>query len=236
MSTVDRQPGGDTGLTPEYSLAEEVTHAVTHGVGALAALVGGIALVVQASQGAGQGGGVLPIAAVSIYAICMVAMFAASTLYHSLAFTRHHAFFKLLDHVAIYFKIAGTYTPFALITLPLGPGLAIMGGVWGAAFTGLAFKVRRFLSDRRGSTRPRRFSPVSLALYLVMGWAAVFVIDELYVRLSASGFMWLVLGGAFYTIGAIFYALKRVPYAHAIWHLFVLAGSASHFVAIYGIV
>ena len=209
-----------------YSLREEILHILTHGIAAVLAIVGLVFLVIKAA-----GDGPVPVVAVSLYAGCMIAMYLASTLYHSSFKSRFQPFFKMLDHAAIYFKIAGTYTPIALITLPQTTGLWIMLGVWSAAVVGTVLKVKAFLRKTA-----KRFSLMSLLVYLAMGWAGVLVIDELWVRLPAAGFQWLLAGGLCFTIGAVFYALKSMPYSHAIWHVFVVAGSVSHFVAIYGYV
>jgi len=210
--------------TRDYSLAEEVTHAVTHGVGALLAVAALVVLVMKAAHT----GGAQEIVAVSLYAGFTIVMYLASTLYHSLFKTKARGFFKLLDHSAIYFKIAGTYTPFALITLPTTVGVWVMIGAWGAAVLGAALKARAFV--RKAA---KKFSPLSLGLYLAMGWAGVLMLGELRDRLPGAAIWWVVAGGLCYTVGAVFYALKRIPYTHAVWHVFVLAGSACHFIAIY---
>jgi len=208
----------------DYSLGEEIAHAVSHGLAAILALVGLVFLVMKASET----GGALEITAVALYAGCMVFMYVASTLYHSLFMTKARDFLKMLDHAAIYFKIAGTYTPFALITLPTSTGLWVAAGAWGAALLGAALKARAFFRKTA-----RKFSALSLGLYLAMGWAAVFMVNDLSALLPGEALAWIVAGGLAFTIGAVFYALKRFPYTHAIWHVFVMIGSACHFLAIY---
>ncbi|NVJ97521.1 MAG: hemolysin III family protein [Alphaproteobacteria bacterium] len=208
----------------DYSIGEEIAHAVSHGLAALAAMVGLVFLVMKAAET----GGAVEVTAAAMYAGCMVFMFTASTLYHSFFMTRARAFLKMLDHSAIYFKIAGTYTPFALVTLPTALGGWVMAGVWSAALLGTALKARAFFKKTA-----KKFSAVSLTLYLAMGWAAVLMMGELSDRLPEAAINWIIAGGLAYTVGAIFYALKKIRYTHAIWHGFVVAGAACHFVAIY---
>jgi len=207
-----------------YSPSEEVWHAVTHGIGAVLAAVALVFLILKAADV----GGVSAMVAAALYGGFMLVMYVCSTLYHSFFKSRLQPFFKFLDHSAIYFKIAGAYTPFALITLPTTVGIWVMVGAWGAAVLGAGLKFKAYL-NKSG----KKFSPVSLILYLAMGWAGVLMIGELIDRLPGAAIWWLIAGGICYTVGAIFYALKRVPYTHAVWHVFVMAGSACHFVTIY---
>jgi hemolysin III len=207
----------------EYSAREEFLHALTHGIGAFLSLFAILFLVLKAGSD-----GAAAMFAVGLYGVTMLIMFGASTLYHAFPASRHAPLLKMLDHSAIYFKIAGTYTPFALITLPTLAGAWTMAGIWGAAFFGTGFKIAAYVRKTGKS-----FSPVSLATYLVMGWASVFIIQELVERLEPLAMTWLIAGGLCYTVGAIFYALKKIPYTHTIWHLFVMAGAACHFVVIY---
>jgi len=204
-----------------YSVHEEWLHAGSHALGMVLAVVALIVLLMKAE-------GTAPVVAVSIYAGCMILMYGCSTLYHSAYKSRLQPFFKMLDHASIYFKIAGSYTPFALITLPSGTGLWVLLGAWGAAFAGTGFKLAAYL--RKSG---KRLNYISLAVYLLMGWAGVLMIGPLSEALPASAIYWLFAGGGCFSIGAVFYAIKSVPYFHAVWHLFVLAGSACHFAAIY---
>jgi len=206
-----------------YSVAEEIVHAASHGLGVAFALV---ALVMLVTKAVGHGG--TAVTAVSIYAGSMVLMYLCSTLYHAAFRSRHQPFLKMLDHSSIYFKIAGGYTPFALISLPSTTGLWVMAGAWIAALTGTGFKFVAYLKKSG-----KKFNWVSLAIYLGMGWAGILMVGPLAEVLPSTAIVWLLAGGAFYTVGAIFYAIKSVAYFHAVWHLFVLAGSACHFVAIY---
>lgn len=205
-----------------YSLSEEILHAVSHGIGAVLAVFGLVLLLMKVDSG------VSGVVAVSLYGGAMIAMFLASTLYHSLFATKASRFLKMLDHSAIYLKIAGSYAPFALISLPFTTGIWVMVGAWGAAVVGIAFKLRAFLRNSH-----KRFSLVSLMLYLAMGWAGVLMIFPLSELLPGAAINWIIAGGLAYTVGAAFYAMKKWQYTHVVWHLFVIAGAACHFAAIY---
>lgn len=192
-------------------------NAISHLAGAILALVGLVVLVTIS----GRGGDPWRIVAVSVYTLTLFVLYAASTLYHSLR-GRAKTVFRKLDHVAIYLLIAGTYTPFTLVILqgPLGWGL--FGAIWGLAALGIAHEF--------WLARGRRL--LAVAIYVVMGWLALIAVVPLTERLSAFGFAWLVIGGLFYTVGIVFYALDKkdgLRHAHGIWHLFVLAGSMSHY-------
>ncbi len=213
-------------VTRPYSVMEEIVHAATHGAGILLAVAALIFLLLKAN-----GQGAVAITAVSVYAGSMILMYGCSTLYHSMFKSRLQPFFKMLDHSAIYFKIAGSYTPFALLTLPASTGIWVLIGVWGAAISGTFFKLFAFL--RKSG---KKMNYVSLAIYLIMGWAGVLMIAPLADNLPIEAIYWLLAGGACFTIGAIFYAVKSIAYFHVVWHVFVLAGSACHFYAIYSFV
>ncbi|MEM8648771.1 MAG: hemolysin III family protein, partial [Pseudomonadota bacterium] len=172
------------------------------------------------------------ITAVSIYGGSAVLLYLASTVYHAAFKSTFQPFLEVVDHAAIYVKIAGSYTPFALITLPTGSGLAILIAVWALAALGIGMKFT--LHFFRGSIR--QYDWISLAGYVGMGWLALFVVLPLFNHLPLQGFIWLVAGGLCFTIGAAFFAWKSVRYTHAIFHVWVLAGSVCHFVAIYGFV
>jgi hemolysin III len=202
----------------EYTVGEEVAHALTHGVGALLSAVGLAFLIVLTLGGEGS----WRLWSTAVFGVSMVLLYTASTLYHAFPWPRIKGIFKTFDHIAIYFLIAGTYTPFALITLGGTQGWVLLALVWGLALAGSIFEV---------VTRGKRMK-IALAFYLLMGWVAVFFIQALAALLSPTGLVLLVLGGLFYTVGAIFYAWKKLPYNHVVWHLFVLAGSFAHFFCI----
>ena len=194
-------------------------NSVSHLVGAVLALAGTVVLIVIAARQ----GDPWKIVSFSVYGACLCGLYAFSTLYHSL----HHrakAVFRRLDHLAIYLLIAGTYTPFALVTLRGVWGWSLFGAVWGLAAAGMVIE---FL-PRRGA----RILPV--VIYVLMGWLVLIALKPLLQALPWAGFVWLLVGGLFYTFGIIFYGLdERLRHAHGIWHLFVLAGSISHYLAIY---
>lgn len=220
-------PAADDNAQERYSVAEEKANAISHGVGLILAFVATIFLVAAAAQSPSP----WALAAVGVYSLTLTFVFAASTLYHGAFGSRFQNFYRLLDHIAIYLKIAGSYTPFALVVLPAETGIPLLGFVWAIAAVGIAFKISAHAFRIKD-----RFRIVSLGLYLMMGWSGVVIVGDLYDLLPFSGFIWLVAGGLAYTVGAIFYAVKSIPMGHFIWHLFVLAGSACHVVTVYAFV
>jgi hemolysin III len=162
------------------------------------------------------------VASCSVFAGTLVLVYLFSTLYHSLVVTRARHVFQILDHSAIYLLIAGTYTPFTLISLHGRVGWVLFGFVWTLAVAGVVFK----------SLLIERFAVASALVYLLQGWVIVFAIRPLFQAIGGHGLAWLVAGGIFYTLGIVFFALDRRPYFHAVWHLFVLAGSVAHYFAI----
>jgi len=205
-----------------YSLAEEITHGITHGVGLALSLAGLATLLVAASLR----GDAWHLVGCAVFGTTLVLLYAASTLYHSLPRGRAKQVFQRLDHAAIFLLIAGTYTPFALVSLRGTLGWALLAAVWSLAALGIALV----------TTIPQRVRHVSLVLQLVMGWLAVLALEPLTRALHADGLALLVAGGLAYSLGAVFYAWRRLPYNHAVWHLFVLAGSACHFSCVQGYV
>lgn len=197
---------------------EEIMNAITHGIGAIFAIIGLSILTASAYIN----GGAWHMASGIIFGVSMVLLYLASTLYHSFTNQRIKDILKIFDHAAIYLLIAGTYTPFTLIPLHGTVGWIIFGIVWGLAFLGILLKI--FFV--------KRFKVLSTLCYLLMGWFAVVMIDPLLSSIHIYGLYWLIAGGLFYTVGAIFYLLQRLPYHHAIWHLFVIAGSVAHFIVI----
>lgn len=202
-----------------YSPREEWANRLSHGLGLL---LGGLGLVLLLHKGWDQGPRVL--LSYGVYGASLVLLYLASTLYHSVSSVTARRWSKLFDHCAIYLLIAGTYTPFLLVALdtPLAQGLMVV--IWGLALAGVVFKLI-FIN---------RFKKVSLFTYLMLGWLSLVVIYQLYLHLDGTGILLLGLGGLIYSLGVIFYVAKRIPYNHAIWHLFVLGGSLCHFMAIYG--
>jgi len=200
------------------SVGEEIANAVSHGVGLLLAVIASLVLVVAAVQRGGAAG----IVGASIFGATMVLAYLTSTLYHALAINRAKRVFRTLDHGAIFLLIAGTYTPFTLGPLRGTLGWTLLGLVWGLALAGIVFKAV-------GGVRHPKFST---CLYIAMGWLVIVAMEPLRLHLPVSGFYWLLAGGIAYTAGVAFFAPKRLRYSHFVWHLFVLAGSACHFVAV----
>jgi hemolysin III len=196
---------------------EEIANTVTHGVGALLAIAGVAVLVTLAAQR----GTARHVVACSIFGATLVLLYLASTLYHAIPAPRAKRVFQTLDHGGILFLIAGTYTPFTLVTLRGPWGWTLFGIVWGLAVLGILFEV--FLPQRR---------VLAVGLYLVMGWVVVIALRPLVAAIAPGGLTLLVAGGLAYTVGVAFYAWRRLPYHHALWHGFVLAGSTAHFFAV----
>ena len=199
----------------------EKLNSITHLIGAVLALVGFGALL---SIGLQQDNALLTVGFI-IFGLTLVLLYTASTLYHSFHPPKLKRFFQKLDHVAIYLLIAGTYTPFMLVSLRESDGLLLLAIVWGLAAIGILLDV----------LLPKRNETLQMIIYLAMGWVCVFKVEELQNAISKDGFFWLMLGGVAYTVGIIFYVLdhwNKLRHAHGIWHLFVLAGSTSHFVSI----
>jgi hemolysin III len=197
---------------------EETINAVTHGLGALLGLLGLTVLVVMAVLH----GNVWHVVSCSIYGATLVLLFTSSTLYHSFRHERVKHAFRIVDHASIYLLIAGTYTPFLLVNLRGRWGWSLFGVIWGLALAGIVFQV--FFV--------RRFRLAQTLIYLAMGWLVVVAFKPLMARVPRPGLLWLMAGGLCYTVGAIFYLWKKLPYHHAIWHLFVLGGSICHYFAI----
>ncbi len=208
-------------MTPEkkhYSLPEEIANSITHGIGLLLALAALSVMIVFAALR----GTAWHIVACSIYGTTLVLLFMASTLYHSLPGPRVKAVLKIIDHSAIYLVIAGTYTPFLLVPLRGPWGWSLFGVIWGLTLIGIVFKI--FFAGR--------FKLISTLIYVGMGWIVVIAIRPLCVNLPLGGLLWLLAGGLFYTGGTVFYMKRSIPFNHAIWHAFVLAGSLCHFISI----
>ena len=196
----------------------EKFNAVTHLVGAVLALAGAIVLVVLAAMG----GDPWKVVGVAVYGVTLVALYSFSALYHSLQ-GRAKNVLRELDHQSIYLLIAGSYTPFCLVTLRGPWGWSLLGIVWGLAALGS-------LQELWPKNEAR---VLSVVIYLLMGWVALVALFPLLQALGPVGFAWLAAGGLFYTVGIVFYALDtRLAHAHGVWHLFVIAGSTCHFMAI----
>ncbi len=205
--------------TTLYDLKEELANSITHGLGAVLSVAGLTVLVTFASFA----GDAWHIVSVSVYGTSMILLYLASTLYHGLVHPRAKHIFKILDHSAIFLLIAGTYTPFLLVNMRGAWGWSLFGVIWGLAVLGIIFKIFFIHKLPRAST----------FAYLGMGWLCVIALPQMLETIDQIGMILLVAGGLSYTVGAGFYAWKRLPYNHAIWHLFVLGGSAAHFFAVF---
>ena len=202
----------------DYDPQEELINAYSHGLGAVLAFIAAIFLIVK-----GYG---LPLGqwiSLWVYGLSLVLLLSSSMLYHFAQDERKRYWYKKLDHTAIYYLIAGTYTPFLSIAIPTAKAHHLLIALWVIALIGTLFKLV-FI---------HLFQKVSLAAYLVMGWLAVLVMDDMQRYLSKDAIQLLIAGGLAYTVGTLFYALKNVRYTHAIWHVFVLLGAGLHFLAIY---
>jgi hemolysin III len=205
-------------MTPTLSLREEFWNALTHGLGLIASLVGGAVLVTLAAVF----GDARQVIGVGVFSVSLLLLYSASTLFHAIPHSAAKARLQVFDHCAIFLLIAGTYTPFTLMSLPDPWGWTLFALVWGLATLGVVFKL--FFTGR--------FRRVSTLLYLALGWMVVIFYRPLIDALSPATIAWLLAGGASYTAGTLFYMSRRIPYAHGIWHVFVLGGSACHFAAV----
>jgi hemolysin III len=200
-----------------FSPGEEFAHSLTHGVGLLLGITALVLMVVFAAQR----GSALRVVSCAVYGATLVVLYASSTFYHALPSGRGKRVFGILDHAAIYLLIAGTYTPFALVTIKGSWGWSLFAVIWGLAIGGVVLE-----AISRG-----RLRRIQLLLYLVMGWGIVAAARPLASELATAGLVLLIAGGLAYTLGVIFFVWKR-PFHHAVWHVFVLGGSVCHFFAV----
>lgn len=206
-------------LPKYYSPIEEKINVISHAVGFFLSLIALGFLVVRASIS----GNVLHVVSFTIFGVSLMVLYAASSLYHNAKQPEVRKRLKIFDHASIYVLIAGTYTPFTLVTLQGSAGWVIFGVSWGIALVGITLKL--FFTGR--------YSIASTVMYVLMGWVIIFAIKPLVHNLSADGLFWLFLGGVAYTVGAVLYSIKKIKFNHAIFHLLVLIGSFCHFVSIY---
>lgn len=208
-----------TGTQSNHQRIEEWLNSATHGLGAVLSVISTIALIVAASQL----GDAWKIVSFSIFGASLILLYMASALYHGTRHPELRALFKTLDHCAIFLLIAGTYTPFLLVNMRGTTGWTLFAVIWSLAFTGVVLKV----------IFRNRFKLARVGIYLAMGWLITFASADLVANLSETALYLTIAGGVVYTAGVVFYLADRVPYMHAIWHLFVIGGSALHFSAIY---
>lgn len=200
---------------PFYTLGEEITNAITHGIGAGLAIAGMIILLVRSKD-------VWQVVSSAVYGASMIFLFLMSCLYHALTNPTAKKVFRVFDHTSIFFLIAGTYTPFTLVTLRGWVGWTVFGVVWGVAVIGIVLN----------SVSIERFKKISMVGYIASGWCVIAAIVPLVQRMALPGVILLVLGGVFYTVGILFYRKKGIRFMHAFWHLFVLTGAILHYFCI----
>ncbi len=200
------------------SLGEEIANAVTHGIGAALSIACLVLLILFAAVE----GGALAITAVAVFGASLILLYLTSTLYHAIPHRKTKRVFRVLDHCTIFLLIAGTYTPVALLALPNGPDWLLFALIWALAATGIVVRV----------AGGRRLRKVRIALYLIMGWLAIIWSGLMIEGLGFGGTGLLLAGGIAYTGGVVFYLWDSLPFNHAVWHLFVMAGSAAHFFAV----
>ena len=199
----------------EFSITEEIWHAITHGIGLGLSIAGLVVLIVFSALD----GTALSVTSSAIFGAALIILYGSSTLYHAITNTKIKKIFQQLDHASIYVLIAGTYTPITLLTLEGAWGWSIFGVIWVAALLGISLKM----------IYPKRFETFSLILYVIMGWMIVIAIQPMLENMESGG-LWLLLAGGFsYTFGVIFYVWDNLTFNHAIWHLFVLGGSMLHY-------
>jgi len=202
-----------------YSPIEEKINVISHATGFILSIVALVLLVLHANLH----GNVWHIVSFTIFGASLIILYAASTFYHSAKRSELRNRLKIIDHASIYFLIAGTYTPFTLVTLKGTIGWVIFGTSWGLALTGIILKL--FFTGK--------YNIISTIMYVLMGWVIVFAIKPLINNLPLEGLFWLITGGIFYTIGAILYSIKKIKFNHAIFHMFVLMGSFCHFMSVF---
>lgn len=204
----------------KYTLGEELVSSVSHGIGALLALIGAIFALIKVIST----GGSLEIISISIFSFSLLNLYIMSTIYHALAINKGKKVFRILDHCGIFLLIAGTYTPYSLLVLEGWIGWSVFGIVWAAAIVGITLN----------SINLQKFKVFSMICYLLMGWIIIFAFAPLKNALLFNGLVLLILGGVAYSIGAIVYGIgSKRKYFHSIWHFFVLVGSILHFLSIY---
>ena len=201
-----------------YTIGEEIASSITHGIGAALSIAALVILVVLAATR----GDAWRVVSFSIYGTTLILLYMASTLYHAIQHPGAKKVFRILDHSSIFLLIAGTYTPFLLVPLRGGWGWSLFGVIWALAITGIVFKAI-FIN---------RMKKLSVVIYILMGWLVLIALNPMLDNIPPAGLWWLAGGGLSYTGGVVFYAMKRIKYTHAIWHLFVLGGSICHFFAI----
>ncbi len=202
-----------------YTLGEEIFNSVTHGVGSLLSIAGTVVLIVFSAINSDA----FAVVSSAVYGASLIILYTMSTLYHSITNEKAKKFFRIMDHNTIFFLIAGTYTPYTLAVLRSPLGWVLFGVVWGAAAIGIVLN----------SIDLEKFSKISVVCYIAMGWVIIIAVKPLMSSMPFISFALLVAGGIFYTIGVIFYAIKKVKYFHSVWHIFTVIGSALHYFSVF---
>ena len=202
-----------------YTLGEEIFNSVTHGVGSLLSIAGTVVLIVFSAINSDA----FAVVSSDVYGASLIILYTMSTLYHSITNEKAKKFFRIMDHNTIFFLIAGTYTPYTLAVLRSPLGWVLFGVVWGAAAIGIVLN----------SIDLEKFSKISVVCYIAMGWVIIIAVKPLMNSMPFISFALLVAGGVFYTIGVIFYAIKKVKYFHSVWHIFTVIGSALHYFSVF---
>lgn len=202
-----------------YTLGEEIFNSVTHGVGSLLSIAGTVVLIVFSAINSDA----FAVVSSAVYGASLIILYTMSTLYHSITNEKAKKFFRIMDHNTIFFLIAGTYTPYTLAVLRSPLGWVLFGVVWGAAVIGIVLN----------SIDLEKFSKISVVCYIAMGWVIIIAVKPLMNSMPFISFALLVAGGIFYTIGVIFYAIKKVKYFHSVWHIFTVIGSALHYFSVF---
>jgi len=201
-----------------YTVGEEIANGIIHGIATLLSIAGLVVLIVLAAVH----GSAWHVVGFSVFGSTLIILFSASTLYHSLSYTPARKVFRIIDHSAILLLIAGTYTPFLLVSLRGALGWSLFGVIWGIAVTGIVFKCI-FGSRARG---------FYILLYIILGWLCILAIKKILIYIPAPALVLLAVGGLIYTIGVVFYAWRKLPFGHFIWHIFVLCGSVCHYLSL----
>lgn len=205
-------------ISKRYTLGEEIFNAVSHGAGGLLAIAGTVVLIVLCAIYSNA----WAVVSVCIYGASLIILYTMSTLYHAISHERAKRFFRIMDHNTIFFLIAGTYTPFTLVSLHGKTGWILFGVVWGAAITGIALN----------SVNLEKYRKPSIVCYVLMGWVILFAIKPMLEAVPKMSMIFLLVGGILYTVGIIFYAVKKLRYFHSVWHLFTIAGSIFHYFSV----
>lgn len=209
-------------MIKKYEKVEEIFNCITHGIGVIFGIFGLSVLLTTAIKQ----GNIASVVSFSIYGVCIIIMFLSSTVYHSITDEKNKAILRVFDHSSIFIFIAGTYTPIVTLALTGTLRVVLLISIWVIALSGVVFKILTY-------GKFDKYKGVSLALYIGMGWIAILPIKAIINATSLNFFYWILGGGVLYTLGTVFYGIKKIPFNHGVWHLFVLGASIVHFVGIY---